>query len=155
MTARLVRVAAFVVLLAAASPVAAADPPTLGARLSPAEFVVGQHDAVSITNRGNVPVVVHVDTAGDGWALDATDFTLAPDQERSLAVTVGDGEATIRATLTPVDVIGMDTSALVLQMGARYPSPWEAIPVALWIGLLLAGFLILYAIRRRFLRRSQ
>lgn len=157
MTARLVRAALLVVIAAAAmvSTVVAADPPTLGARLSPAEYIVGRDEAVSITNRSTVPVSVHVDAAGDGWAVDVSDFTLAVDEERSLTVTAGQGEAAIRATLAAIDVVGVDATALVLETSARHPSPWESVPSLAWLLLLVGGFLILYAIRRRFLRRSQ
>lgn len=149
-------VAALVVLVLSAAPVAAAEP-TLGARLSPVVLTIEKGSTIELGNRSTIPVTVHVDPLGDGWAIDVTDFPLAVDEDRTLTITsAGEGEAVIRATLTPVGLpASMDAAALVIESKVRHASPWETLPPYWWLVCLVGGFLILFVVRRAVLARER
>ena len=148
------RVAAIVVLFAAASPAAATDA-TLGARLSPVNLIIERDNHVSLTNKSTVPVVVTMDAIGDGWALDSNSFPLALGEARTVTITTaGTGDAVIRASLTSAEAAnGIDTAALVLETHVRHLTAWERLGATLGVWLYLAaaglGLLLALAVRRR------
>lgn len=139
-------------ILAAASPVAASDAPTLGGRLSPFPLV-WERDAhvVNVTNLSTIPVRVTLE-ATDGWMIDAGGFTLAVGELRSVPVTAaGSADGRISARLVPADALpGMEAVGLVLETHARHVTPWDGLPWPLLaLAALAAALVALWGIRRR------
>lgn len=155
MKARLARATLFAAVVAAAwsSPLLAADPATLGARISPTNFIIERQHDVVITNLSNVAVHVHLVADGNGWALATNDFPLGPAVRRTVAITaIGAGDVAVRATLTPlVAPGGQDAASLVLETKGRHLGFWDAIgPWAGYGALVFALFVIVgYRLRRR------
>ncbi|MBI2776027.1 MAG: hypothetical protein HYX57_01995 [Chloroflexi bacterium] len=152
---RLIRAAVVLGILAAASPVAASDSPTLGGRLSPFPLV-WERDApvVNVTNLSTIPVRVTVEADG-GWRVDSASFTLAVNERRSVSITAaGSADGRIRARLDPADAIpGVEAVGLVLETRARHATFVELYPAAPAALLAAVTILLLALVRRKVVRR--
>lgn len=131
--ARIVRVAAFVLIVAAvgSTPVHGTTIPTFGARLQPVPLIYEQQPWVRVENLDALPVSVELASDDPAWTLaEYGPFVLEPGKARKVPVTgAGEQEAVITARIRAITdaAAGPDTVALVLQTTARHPNLLEEI----------------------------
>jgi hypothetical protein len=139
-------------LLLTAPAVLAADPPTLGGRISPTSLVFERDRSVNVTNLSTVPVVVTLQADGIGWTFQDDHLSLRPGERATVPLaTAGDAETVLRAVLSPVlPDQGMDTASLVLETKARHLTPWERIPAVVWWVMALSSLGIVLILGRAY-----
>jgi hypothetical protein len=145
-------VAALAVLAAAGLTPPAADADLYGAAISPVPLIVEHwaEPAVTVENRGTLPIDGGLVIDGDGYALALERLHLEELGRADVPLAaIGDGEAIITATIT-TQAEGVDAAALVLTTNVRHRSPLEDVA---WPLILLAAAAVvvggLWAVRRR------